>query len=89
MKVGALEETLTVRGETPVVDVQSTRNRQVMGREVLDSVPRSRDAALTAVLLPGVSTGGLQDMGGSGGGVIASLSAHGSDAADQNWRLTE
>jgi len=45
MKVGALEETLTVRGETPVVDVQSTRNRQVMGREVLDSVPRSRDAA--------------------------------------------
>src|SRR5688572_16132680 len=30
LRVGALEETITVTGETPVVDVQSTQRQQVM-----------------------------------------------------------
>src|SRR5262245_22969985 len=59
MKVGAIEETLTVTGATPVVDVQSTRQQAVMSRDVLDSIPRSRDAALTAGLLVGVTAGGV------------------------------
>src|SRR5215813_1531823 len=42
MKVGALEETLTVSGAAPVVDVQSTTKSQVLSREVLDAVPTGR-----------------------------------------------
>src|ERR671931_2265791 len=42
MRVGALEETITVTGETPIVDVQNTRRQRVIDREVIDTVPTSR-----------------------------------------------
>jgi hypothetical protein len=87
LKVGSLEETLTVTGATPVVDVQSVRQRQVLGREVLETIPRSRDGAMTAGLLTGVTAVGVQDSGGSGAGVISQLTAHGSDAGDQQWNI--
>src|SRR6185295_5799551 len=37
MKVGALEETVTVSGASPVVDVKSQANTQVINRDVLDA----------------------------------------------------
>ena len=39
LKVGAIEETVTVSGESPVVDVQSNIKAQVLSRDVLDAVP--------------------------------------------------
>jgi len=39
LKVGAMEETVTVSGESPVVDVQSNSKAQVLSREILDAVP--------------------------------------------------
>ena len=39
MKVGALEESVTVSGASPVVDVNSNVKSQVLNREVLDAVP--------------------------------------------------
>src|ERR1051326_3516141 len=36
LKVGAVEETVTVAGESPVVDVQSNVKSQVLSRDVLD-----------------------------------------------------
>ena len=67
MRVGALEETITVTGETPIVDVQNTRRQRVIDREVIDDIPTSRTAYDLAALIPGVSRGGLtrQDVGGS------------------------
>jgi hypothetical protein len=87
MKVGSIEETVTVLGETPVVDVESVRQRQVLGREVLETIPRSRDAANTAGLLAGVTAVGVQDSGGSGAGVISQIVSHGSDGGDQQWNI--
>src|SRR4029077_762116 len=39
LKVGGLEESVTVSGSSPIVDVQSTTKSQVLSREVLDAVP--------------------------------------------------
>ena len=39
MAVGAVEETITVAAESPVVDVQTNFKAQVLPREILDSVP--------------------------------------------------
>src|SRR5437870_5654919 len=39
MKVGSLEETITVSGETPVVDVQNIMQQKVFGRDVVDAPP--------------------------------------------------
>ena len=36
MKVGTLEETITVTGDTPTVDVQSTIRQRVLDREVIE-----------------------------------------------------
>ena len=39
MTVGAVEETVTVTGATPVVDVQNVRTQAVLTSDVLESVP--------------------------------------------------
>ena len=46
LSVGALEETVTVSGEAPVVDVQSISQAEVLNREVLDAIPTGNNAAV-------------------------------------------
>ena len=66
MRVGALEETITVTGETPTVDVQNTKRQIVMNEELILEIPSSRNTASLAGLLPGV-TKANQDVGGLNG----------------------
>jgi hypothetical protein len=54
LKVSSLEETISVTGQSPVVDVQSTAKTQVMSRDVLDSVPNSRSWSSIGSLTPGI-----------------------------------
>ena len=73
MRVGALEETITVTGETPTVDVQSTTRQRVFDAEILEALPASRSIPFVAALTPGVSVanadvGGIRGMGPSGAG---------------------
>src|SRR2546423_455289 len=54
MKVGALEETVTVTGEAPLVDVQSATKQRVMNHDVIDSVPvGAKNYYSLSVLQPG------------------------------------
>ena len=85
MRVGALEETITVTGETPIVDVQSATRQRVMTQEVIEAVPTSRVPYTLAALIPGISartgpgTGAVQDVGGSTGNSQSNtLVVHGS-----------
>lgn len=82
MRVGALEETITVSGETPIVDVQSTGKQSVISAETIGTVPTGRSFATLGVLLPGVNSSG-NDVGGSLGDPQASISAHGGRPNDQ------
>jgi len=72
LKVGALEETITVSAESPVVDVQNITTRTVMTRDVLDSIPTGRNIQAVGIMIPGtsISVGGggalSRDVGGSG-----------------------
>ena len=54
LSVGALEETVTVSGEAPVVDVATTRRVEVLDREVLDAIPTGNNLQSTAQLIPGI-----------------------------------
>jgi len=73
MKVGAVAETITVTGETPVVDVQNITTRTVMTRDVIDVMPTGRNIQAVGILIPGtqLALGGggalSRDVGGSGG----------------------
>jgi hypothetical protein len=42
MRVGGIQETITVTGETPVVDVQSVRREVVIDTEVIQTIPATR-----------------------------------------------
>ena len=51
-----LQETVTVKGESPIVDVQSVRRQTTLDNEILTTVPTARSWAATAVLIPGIVT---------------------------------
>ncbi len=54
LQVGALEETITVTSESPIVDVVSNTKEFVVDRDLLDAIPTPvRNTPLRALLLPG------------------------------------
>jgi hypothetical protein len=55
MRVGGLQETITVTGETPVVDVQSARREVVIDRELVQTIPASRAAGALLNATPGLT----------------------------------
>jgi hypothetical protein len=56
LQVGALEETITVTGESPTVDVVNNRSQFVANRDILDAIPTPvRNTPLRALLLPGTA----------------------------------
>src|SRR5258705_4278246 len=86
MRVGGLEETVTVTGESPLVDVQNTVKQTVMTHEVIDAIPTGRSDRNLAMLVPAVTvTGGTisQDVGGTADQQNATMSVHGSRGGDQ------
>ncbi len=56
MKIGTVQETVTVTGETPIVDVQSIRRQTTISNEVMTSIPTSKGYAGIMVLMPSVIT---------------------------------
>ncbi len=58
VKVGALEETITVATTSPLVDVQSATRQTVMTRDVIDALPTAHNIQAAALTIPGVTTTG-------------------------------
>jgi hypothetical protein len=56
MKVGAIEETITVSGETPIVDTQSVRRQVTVSNDVISSMPAARSYAGVMMLIPATTT---------------------------------
>jgi hypothetical protein len=56
LKVGTLSETITVTGETPVVDVQSARREMTLNNDIVRAIPTVRSYNAMVVLVPGVVT---------------------------------
>ena len=58
LQVGTLDETITVVGESPTVDVQSSRQTQVVENTVVTDMPLSRTPTdMAALLVPAMNTG--------------------------------
>jgi hypothetical protein len=66
MRVGALEETLTVTGQSPVVDVQSTSQTKVVSGEMLYALPMTKEmGGLAKVTVGVIIPATAQDVGGN------------------------
>ena len=81
MRVGSLEESITVSGSSPVVDVQSATQQQVLTSELLDAVPTGRNIWGTGATLTGVSLS-APDVGGTAGMQQTYMAVHGSERRD-------
>jgi hypothetical protein len=62
MRVGGIQETVTVSGEAPVVDVQtSTKKQTVLDNEVLEALPASRGYGNLISTVPGIQQNQLDN----------------------------
>jgi len=64
LAVGSVEETITVSGQSPVVDIQQTTRVEVLTAETLDAIPTGGSLYSFGTLVPGVRTS-LPDIGGA------------------------
>src|SRR4029077_15952592 len=83
MKVGTVQETVTVTGESPIVDVQNVMQKSTATRDQMDTIPTDRNFVSFAALTPAVLvTGVRQNVGGSTPETGMNLVFHGSRAGD-------
>jgi hypothetical protein len=76
MRLGSLEETVTVSGQSTVVDIQSTGKSQALPRQVLDAIPTGRTLQSFAGIVPGIVMS-APDVGGSRSMQQTTMSSHG------------
>ena len=88
LRVGGIEETVVVSGQSPIVDVQNVRQQRVMTREVMDAIPTGRSYEFLGALIPGVNVAAAgrpgQDVGGTTGNAFQRLTIHGGKDRDQH-----
>src|SRR5260370_17089200 len=54
MGVGSLGETVTVQAQAAVVDVENAANKELLTRQVMDSIPAARNMQALGGLVPGI-----------------------------------
>ena len=88
MAVGGVEETVTVTGATPTVDIQNVQTQNVLDEDTLDLLPNAQTKGAFAALTLGVRISGVitQDVGGSSG-EMGSVSVHNNRANDQKIQM--
>src|SRR5471032_1043933 len=86
LKVGAMEETVTVSGQSPVVDVSSNSKAQVLSREILDAVPSAHTIQSVGQLVVGVNLT-APDVGGSQAMQQTYFTVHGLGAAQTSLMM--
>jgi hypothetical protein len=80
MGLGEIEESVTVTGAAPVVDMSSSTVAANFVSETIDTIPRGRDLNMVVDMAPGVARPGAYDVGGSGMGGRRATGAFGDPA---------
>src|SRR5262249_2329878 len=86
LKVASLQETVTVTGDSPVIDTSATRVQQNFKLEALQEIPNARDLWSLLAVTPGVSMSRI-DVGGNRAGTQTRYTPYG--YSGQNRVLVE
>jgi hypothetical protein len=86
LTVATLQETVTVTGESPIIDTSSTRVQQNFKLQELNSLPNARDMWSLLSVTPGVSMTRI-DVGGNRAGTQTDYLAYGYGGQDQQVRV--
>lgn len=84
--VGTLQETVTVSGASPVVDVSTTVTQTNISKDLAENIPTGRNPWVMAGLVPGVVTGRL-DVGGTEGAQQYNIEAFGSANSQKSFSI--
>jgi hypothetical protein len=84
LKLASLQETVTVSGSSPTVDVENTKVGARLSQEILTAVPTSRTIFGATTVLPGM-TMGRQDPGGLNAATSTGMVAHGASNYNLNY----
>ena len=88
LRVGGIEESVTVSGATPLVDTQNVTRQTVLPKALLDAVPTGKTLLSFYALTPALqSPTNAQDVGGSKGETSSRASLHGSKQGDTKMML--
>src|SRR5579862_3572227 len=90
LRVGDVTETITVTGESPLVDVQSTKEQRSLTADIVAAIPTGRSLVNLSILIPGMvafSPRGLSDVGGTDNLQNTFVSIHGGRPEDQRTSI--
>jgi hypothetical protein len=86
MQVGSIEETITVSGAAPLVDVQTVTTQRLLSKDLIEAIPSARSLQGYAMLTPGViSRGGFGQITGSAADMGVSI--HGASTNETTYAL--
>ena len=86
--VGSVEETITVTGAAPTVDVSTVQQNTAIDRDIIDAIPSGKSFQNLGILIPGMVGDGVVgstlavDVGGQGGVNYQRLAIHGGESQD-------
>jgi hypothetical protein len=84
LSTSGIEETITVSGASPLVDIRTNVSERSIDQTLLEEVPTSRGIFAVAALVPGMTTN-IPDVGGSETHQLTRLSVHGSEDRDVSF----
>ncbi len=82
LRVGAVQETITVTGESPIVDIQSSAQTRTMTDQAFKELPSGGSWIQMAALVPAIRAGNTDVGGVLGDQTGAQVEAHGSRPGD-------
>src|SRR5206468_11527981 len=86
LRVSAIQESVTVTAETPVVDIRKVGTATTLTKDELQSTPQSRDPWAMLKTVPGVIVDRV-NVGGNESGQQSAFVGKGSYQADSMWNL--
>jgi hypothetical protein len=82
LRIGAVQETITVTGESPIVDIQSSAQTRTMTDQAFKEIPSGGSWIQMAALVPAIRAGNTDVGGVLGDQTGAQVEAHGSRPGD-------
>ena len=86
LEISTVQETVTVTGETPIVDTRNTGTQATFNRELLQSLPTARDPWVILEQTPGI-TMDRANVGGSQSGQQSGYISRGSSTGNNKWTI--
>ena len=86
MEISAVEETITVSGESPIVDTKTVTQRTAFTQEMLQSIPSARDPWVMLERTPGITMDRV-NVGGSQSGQQSGYISRGSSTGNNKWSI--